>query len=44
MEGFENTRAVVKCRIEHLPFVSSLEDYDLLVEIGYWQQRGRPPG
>jgi len=42
MSRFQHLRAVAEHRRHCLPFVTTLVDYDLLVEIGYWERRGEP--
>ena len=39
---FRTLRAVTAFRKKHLPFLRSLEDVELMHEVGYRQEEGRP--
>jgi DNA-binding MarR family transcriptional regulator len=42
MALFEKLRALRAFKKKHLPFLETIEDFDLLLEIAYHQERGTP--
>lgn len=42
--AFKDLQSFTAARRKHLPFIASLEDYDILLAIGIAEEEGRPIG
>jgi DNA-binding MarR family transcriptional regulator len=42
MEPFTSIRRVRVLQKKHLPFLKTLEDFDMVLEIGYYEETGNP--